>query len=58
VSVARTRLAAAIANAPGAQTVQAEFDARRAQLDEDCRAREDRLLIAFRDALKNVTANG
>jgi len=53
--LARTRLTAALAAVPEAANVQAQFDARRDEVERGFQRREEQLFDAFRDALSRVS---
>jgi len=54
VKLAQTRLANALAAVPDAANVQADFGARRGEIDRDFQRREEQLFDAFHDALKQI----
>lgn len=55
LKAAETRLRAALASIPAANSVQREFDNRRAQIKAECRKREEELFAAFRKAKDGLT---
>jgi len=54
VKLAQTRLRNALAAVPEAAKVQADFDARRGEIDRDFARREEQLFDAFHDALEQI----
>ena len=55
VKLARTRLSNALAAVPDAAKAQAEFDARRDDVEREFHRREEQLFDAFRDALQRIS---
>ena len=54
VKLGRTRLTNALAAVPDAAKMQAQYDARRDEVEREFHGREEQLFDAFRDALKHV----